>query len=248
MEAWKQNSSVAQQISQWMQERVDEASAQGIVLGLSGGVDSAVVAGLARRAVGKNVLGVLMPCHSQPLDAELAHLAAEAFGIETMTVDLGPVYDTFVAALPEGSTLARANLKPRLRMATLYYVANARNYLVAGTGNKAELMVGYFTKHGDSGVDMLPLGDLYKQQVWELAREIGVPQPIIDRPPTAGLWPGQTDEGEIGMTYVALDAILAALAEGQEPDAGPDDVAQVRHMIAASAHKRVMPPICQVRS
>lgn len=237
---------IADQIGQWMAERVAEASAQGVVVGLSGGVDSAVVAGLARRSVGENVLGTLMPCHSQPVDTEYAHLVAQAFDIKTVAVDLGPVYDTFVAALPEGSELARANLKPRLRMATLYYIANTRNYLVAGTGNKTELMVGYFTKYGDGGVDMLPLGDLYKRQVWELAREIGVPQPIIDRPPTAGLWPGQTDEGEMGITYAALDVILAALAEGREPNADSDDVTRVRRMMAASMHKRALPPICQV--
>lgn len=234
---------IADQIGRWIRERVEKAGAEGIVVGLSGGVDSAVVAGLARRAVGENVLGVLMPCHSQPVDAEYARLVAEALDIKSTTVELGPVYDALVAALPEGPALAQANLKPRLRMATLYYIANTRNYLVAGTGNKAELMVGYFTKHGDSGVDMLPLGDLYKWQVWELAREIGVPQPIIDRPPTAGLWPGQTDEGEMGITYAALDAILAALAKGREPDADPENVEKIRRMIAASAHKRALPPI-----
>ena len=238
--------SIADQISQWLRERVEEAGAEGIVVGLSGGVDSAVVAGLARRAVGENVLAVLMPCHSRPVDAEYAHLVAEAFDIKTIVVDLGPVYDAFVAALPEGSGLAQANLKPRLRMATLYYMANTRNYLVAGTGNKTELMVGYFTKYGDGGVDMLPLGDLYKWQVWELGREIGVPQPVIDRPPTAGLWPGQTDEGEMGITYANLDAILAALAEGKEPVADPADVEKVRRMMAASAHKRALPPICRI--
>lgn len=238
--------SVAEQISQWMRERVEEAGLGGIAVGLSGGVDSAVVAGLARRAVGENVLGVLMPCHSQPVDAEYARLVVEKFDLETVTVNLEPVYDVFIAALPEGSDLARANLKPRLRMTTLYYIANTRNYLVAGTGNKTELMVGYFTKYGDGGVDMLPLGNLYKRQVWELAREIGVPQPIIDRPPTAGLWPGQTDEGEMGVSYATLDAILAALAEGQEPNADPSDVAQVHRMMAASAHKRALPPICEV--
>jgi NAD+ synthase len=238
--------SSANQISQWMRERVKEADAQGIVVGLSGGVDSAVVAGLARRAVGKNVLGVLMPCHSQPVDAEYALLVAEEFDIKIASVDLGPVYDTFVAALPEGSDMAYFNLKPRLRMTTLYYIANTRNYLVAGTGNRAELMVGYFTKYGDGGVDMLPLGGLYKGQVWELAREIGVPQPVINRPPTAGLWPGQTDEGEMGITYAALDAILTALAKGREPDADPVDVEKVRRMMGASAHKRTQPPICEV--
>lgn len=238
--------SSANQISQWMCEHVKEAGAQGIVVGLSGGVDSAVVAGLARRAVGENVLGVLMPCHSQPVDAEYARLVAEEFDIKTTSVDLGPVYDTFVAALPEGSDMAYFNLKPRLRMTTLYYIANTRNYLVAGTGNRVELMVGYFTKYGDGGADMLPLGGLYKGQVWELAREIGVPQPVIDRPPTAGLWPGQTDEDEMGITYAALDAILAALATGREPDADPADVKKVRRMMDASAHKRTQPPICEV--
>jgi NAD+ synthase len=248
------NLSIADQIGQWMREHVKDAGAEGIVVGLSGGVDSAVVAGLARCAVGENVLGALMPCHSQAVDAEYAHLVAETFDIKTVTVNLGPVYDTFIATLPQGIVpcpircfdLAQANLKPRLRMATLYYMANTRNYLVAGTGNKTELMVGYFTKYGDGGVDMLPLGDLYKWQVWELAREIGVPQPVIDQPPTAGLWPGQTDEGEMGITYADLDAILASLAEGNEPVADPADVEKVRRMIAASAHKRALPPICRI--
>ena len=239
--------SIADYISHWMRQRMQEADAQGIVVGLSGGVDSAVVAGLAQRAVDQNILGVLMPCYSQPLDAEYARLAADTFGIKTLMVDLGPVYNSFLAAVGGGPDLARANLKPRLRMATLYFIANARNYLVAGTGNKTELMVGYFTKYGDGGVDMLPLGDLYKREVWALAREIGVPQPIIDRPPTAGLWPGQTDEGEMGITYAALDAILGTLAEGKEPDADSADVAMVRRMVTASAHKRALPPICEIQ-
>jgi len=238
--------SIADRIGGWMRDQVNAAGMRGIVLGLSGGVDSAVVAGLASRALGENVLGVLMPCHSQPVDAEYAHLVADTFHIKTVTVDLGPIYDAFVAALPEGPDLAQANLKPRLRMATLYYMANARGYLVAGAGNKSELMAGYFTKYGDGGADILPLGDLYKGQVWALAREIGVPQPVIGRPPTAGLWPGQTDEGEMGITYAALDAILAALAEGQEPKADPGDVNRVRRMVAASAHKRALPPICAI--
>ncbi len=237
---------LADKISQWMRERVQAAGAQGLVFGLSGGVDSAVVAGLARRAVGENVFGLRLPCYSEPVDAEYARLVAETFDIKTATVDLGPAYDALVAALPQGSDLARANLKPRLRMTAWYFIANSRNYLVAGAGNKTEIMVGYFTKFGDGGVDMFPLGDLYKWQVWELAREIGVPQPIIERPPTAGLWAGQTDEGEMGITYAALDAILSALAEGRKPDADPDDVARVRRMMATSAHKRALPPIYQV--
>ncbi len=234
---------LATQIAQWMAERVKAAGARGIVVGLSGGVDSAVVAVLAQRAVGENVLGVLMPCHSQPVDGEYARLLADAFHIETITVDLGPAYDALIAALPPGSELAQANLKPRLRMATLYFLSNARNYLVAGTGNKSELMVGYFTKWGDGGCDLLPLGGLYKTHVWDLACELGIPDEIISRPPTAGLWPGQTDEGEMGITYAELDATLAAIERGDTSSCDPATLSKVQAMVERSAHKRALPPI-----
>jgi NAD+ synthase len=148
--------------------------------------------------------------------------------------------------LPEGTPLARANLKPRLRMATLYYLAQSRSYLVAGTGNKPEIVVGYFTKYGDGGVDVEPLGDLYKWQVRALARELGVPQPVIDRPPSAGLWVGQTDEGEMGITYDELDAALAAIETGQTTAMDPALLARVQGMMSDSAHKRATPPTCPV--
>lgn len=135
---------LANYISEWIKEKVEEAGAEGIVLGLSGGVDSSLTAALAKRALGDKVLGLLMPCHSDPTDLEHARLVADKFGIETGYVDLGPVFDSLIASLPRGSKMAVANLKPRLRMATLYYFANSRNYLVAGTGNKSELTVGYF--------------------------------------------------------------------------------------------------------
>jgi NAD+ synthase len=158
-------------------------------------------------------------------------------------VDLAPAYDALVAALPPGSDLARANLKPRLRMSTLYFVANARNYLVAGTGNKSELMVGYFTKWGDGGCDLLPLGGLFKTHVWDLACELGVPEGIILRAPTAGLWPGQTDEGDMGVSYAELDATLAAIERGDTSSCEPTTLEKVQAMIAGSAHKRALPPI-----
>jgi NAD+ synthase len=238
--------SLANQIAEWIKEQVQIAAAEGLVVGLSGGVDSACVAGLSARAVGaRAVLGVLLPCHSDPIDAQYAHLAAQAFELETVTVNLAPIYDALSAALPPTQErLAQANLKPRLRMTALYHIANARNYLVAGTGNKSELLIGYFTKHGDGGVDIEPLGDLYKRQVYELARELGVPQPIIDRPPTAGLWPGQTDEDEMGLSYDTLERALLALESGD--DGGLDRLAldKVRRMVSASAHKRALPPVC----
>ncbi len=234
---------LANQIAAWIAEQVSAAGAQGVVVGLSGGVDSSVVAVLAQRAVGEHLLGLLMPCHSQPVDGEYARLLADTFGIETITVDLGPAYDALIAALPPGSDLARANLKPRLRMATLYFVANTRNYLVAGTGNKSEIMVGYFTKWGDGGCDLLPLGGLFKTHVWDLACELGIPEEIISRPPTAGLWVGQTDEGEMGITYAELDAALAAIERGDVSSCDPATLAKVQEMIARSAHKRALPPI-----
>jgi len=228
-----------------MAAQVRQAGAQGLVVGLSGGVDSAVVAVLGQRAVGDDLLGVLMPCHSLPEDGELAGLLARTFGLPTLTVDLTPVYDSLLASLPPGSALARANLKPRLRMTTLYYLANERNYLVAGTGNRSELMMGYFTKYGDSGVDMLPLGGLLKTQVWELARALGVPEAIVNRAPSAGLWPGQTDEGEMGITYAVLDRTLLALERGDTDEIDPATLMKVQDKIARSAHKRALPPIFQ---
>jgi NAD+ synthase len=239
--------SLADKITTWLKGYAAQAGCDGYVVGLSGGIDSACTAALCRRAVGANVLGVLMPCHGSTEDAEMAYLVAEAFDLQTIVVDLGPVFDVLVAALPADlSEMAMANIKPRLRMATLYALAQTHNYLVAGTGNKSELMAGYFTKYGDGGVDVEPLGDLYKWQVRDLGRELGVPQPIIDRPPSAGLWPGQTDEGEMGLTYDELDAALAAIEAGRTGVIEPALLARVRRMIAGAAHKLAMPPVCQV--
>jgi NAD+ synthase len=217
----------------------------GYVVGLSGGIDSACTAALCQRAVGDQVLCVLMPCHSVPEDTEMAHLVADALRLQTVTVDLAPAYDALVAALsPDVSDLARANIKPRLRMATLYALAQTRGFLVAGTGNRSEVAIGYFTKYGDGGVDLEPLAGLYKWKVRLLARELGIPQVVIDRPPTAGLWLGQTDEDEMGITYKDLDAALAAIESGETEGLDPTLLSRVREMMAASDHKRATPPIC----
>lgn len=237
----------ADQIVTWLRDYAARAGARGYVVGLSGGIDSACTAALCGRAVGENTLAAWLPCHSPPEDAPMARLVAQAFGLTMVTVDLGPAYDALVGALPgEAAGLARANLKPRLRMAAWYALAQSRGYLVAGTGNKTEILVGYFTKYGDGGVDVEPLGDLFKSEIRELARGLGVPQAVIDRPPSAGLWPGQTDEGEMGMTYADLDATLAASETGATDGVDPALLRRVRHMIAASEHKRALPPICRV--
>lgn len=240
--------SLPDRIASWLRQQLAAASAEAFVFGLSGGVDSATAAALAMRAVGtQRVLGALLPCHSQPDDARLGQLVADTFGIPLVTVDLTPAYDALTAALPpSGHPLAAANVKPRLRMISLYYLAQARSGLVLGSGNRTELEVGYFTKHGDGGADLLPLGDLYKTQVWELARELGVPAEVVERPPSAGLWPGQTDEGEMGITYAELDRVLMALASGDTAGIAPDVLEKVRAMIAASAHKRALPPLFRV--
>lgn len=235
----------ADKIATWLRDYATGAGARGYVAGLSGGIDSACTAVLCRRAVGDHLLGVLMPCHSPADDAHMARLLAGAFAIPTVTVALEPAYDALLEALPPGaSALARANIKPRLRMATLYALAQTHGYLVAGTGNKSEIAVGYYTKYGDGGVDLEPLGGLYKGQVRLLARQLGIPQPVIDRPPSAGLWEGQTDEEEMGITYDALDSALAAIESGMTVDLDPALLARVQRMIAGSAHKRSMPPIC----
>jgi NAD+ synthase len=238
---------VSSTIQAWLRDYAAQAGAAGYVVGLSGGIDSACTAVLCQRAVGGNLLAALLPCQGPADDIEMALLLANTFGIKTITVDLAPVYHAALASLPPGlSQLATANLKPRLRMATLYALAQTHGYLVAGTGNKSEIAVGYFTKYGDGGVDLEPLGDLYKSQVRLLAREIAIPQPIIDRPPSAGLWPGQTDEDEMGLTYDQLDRTLIAIEQGHTDQVDPADLHQVRRMMATSDHKRKLPPICPI--
>ncbi|MDD2927937.1 MAG: NAD+ synthase [Candidatus Omnitrophica bacterium] len=231
----------------WIRKKAKDAKAKGIILGLSGGIDSAVVCALSKEAVGKeNVLGLFMPCHSHSRDIKDAKIVAGKLKIKTRSVNLSGVYDSFLRVLPKGSNLALANLRPRLRMAALYYFANKFNYLVCGTGNKSELMAGYFTKYGDGGVDILPIAGLLKKDVRRLAKELGIPVQIITKAPTAGLWPGQTDEKEMGITYNELDDILYRLEHKQKQRAAKGKVAKVERMIAKSGHKRNMPEICNI--
>jgi NAD+ synthase len=234
-------------IISWIKKQIKDAGAQGIVLGLSGGIDSAVVCALAKEAVGrKNVLGLFLPCHSHVQDIKDARIVAKQLGVKTNTVDLSKVYDNFLKILPKAKHLASANLRPRLRMTTLYYFANKYNYLVCGTGNKSELMAGYFTKYGDGGVDILPIANLLKKDVRRLAKELKIPEHIITKAPSAGLWPGQTDEGEMGITYNELDDILYRLENKKKQVANRVKVDKVKGMIERSKHKRYMPEICKI--
>ena len=234
---------LAEHLTEWIRAEVTAGDGRGAVFGLSGGIDSAVVAALAKQAFPHHSLGVVLPCHSDPRDAEDGALVAHHFGVPSATVDLGPVYDLLLeqlagssSDLPE-SRLATANLKPRLRMTALYAFANQLGYRVLGTGNRSELAVGYFTKYGDGGADLLPLGGLVKSEVRDLARSLGVPARIMTKPPSAGLWADQTDEAEMGLTYEELDAYLLTGA------ASPAVKAKVDAMNAASEHKRALPRI-----
>ncbi|HJW76446.1 MAG TPA: NAD(+) synthase, partial [Thermoleophilia bacterium] len=210
---------LAAHLSAWIADTVTSSGGKGAVFGLSGGLDSAVVAALCKRAFPNHALGLLMPCHSEPVDAEDARLVAHHFGVASASVDLTETFDALFARLSETLTdlgedaLAQANIKPRLRMTTLYAFASHLDYRVVGCGNRSELAVGYFTKYGDGGSDLLPLGNLTKTRVRELAQHLDVPRRIIDRPPSAGLWPGQTDERDMGLTYAALDAYLSGASD-----------------------------------
>ncbi len=246
----------AEKIAFWLKDRAAQAGARGFIFGLSGGIDSAVVARLCQMAAPGHVLGVLLPCHSQELDEAHGRLVATAFDIPVARVDLGATFDTllatvrgsvkglpaYVEAIDIKQQLPGANIKPRLRMTSLYFLANSLNYLVAGTGNRSEIELGYYTKYGDGGVDLLPIGNLLKSEVRALARDLGVPAPIIEKAPSAGLWADQTDETEMGFTYELLEVYLA-----QGRSAVPADVAaRIEKLHSSSEHKRALPPTAPI--
>jgi len=234
---------LADKLTSWIRDKVLAAGYKGVVAGMSGGLDSSVLAVLCYRAFPQSMFGVLMPCYSSQEDREHALATASKFSIPTKTVVLDTVFDTLLQVLPSDkgdpavSRLAKANLKSRLRMLTLYYFANQLKYMVVGAGNRSELAVGYFTKYGDGGVDILPLGNLVKRQVRELASFLGIPQQIIDKPVSAGLWQGQTDEAELGFTYEELDRYLVT------GEASDELIEKIKPMIAAADHKRLPPPV-----
>jgi NAD+ synthase len=250
------NTDLLQQVlTGFIRDEVHKVGREHVVLGLSGGVDSALVAFLAARALGpEQVTAVIMPYRtSNPESAADAELVVRATGIRCRTVDITPQIDAYFAEFPDASPLRRGNKMARERMTILYDLSTVLNALVLGTSNKTELFLGYGTIHGDLASAINPIGDLYKTQVWALARAAGVPERIVTKHPSADLWAGQTDEAELGFTYADVDELLHFLIErryhhDELAALGFDAkfVARVEELVARSQYKRRMPLIAKV--
>ena len=225
----------------FIREMLAKSGAKGIIFGNSGGKDSALVAALSSYAT-ENVLGVMMPCASKRNfgeDLEDAKKVAEKYGVPCLTVDLTEVREKLIAAVGEPLTTkgALSNIAPRLRMTTLYAIAAEKGYLVAGTGNASERYMGYFTKYGDGGCDFNPIADLTATEVFDFLRYLGAPAHVVEKAPSAGLFEGQTDEKEMGVTYAEIDDYIAGKPVSEEAK----KIIERYHR--SSLHKMTMPPI-----
>ncbi len=234
----------------FIRSTVDRIGCKGVVVGLSGGIDSATVTKLCVDAIGpENVLNVFMPSRVTPAeDYKTTSDLSALWGTEYRVVDIQPAVDALAAVLLSGkeTPLERGNISARCRMIVLYNLAKKRDYVVMGTSNQSEIMMGYFTKFGDGACDVTPMANLYKTEVRQLARLIGVPEPVIAKPPSAGLWEGQTDESEMGITYADLDGILYDLEQDRTvsqiaSDTGlpEDEVVRIRDRVRSMEHKRL---------
>ncbi len=247
---------VRETIVKGLREFLKETGLKGLVLGMSGGVDSSLAAALAAQAVGpENVHALLLPevGLSSPEGIRDAEEWAKTLGVNYQRVDINPFLEPLSRIPWERSKVAVMNAKPRIRMLLLYDLANSKGLIVVGAGNKTELLLGYFTKHGDGACDVLPLGDLYKTQVWQLAEHVGVPERIVKKVPTAELAPGQTDEGEMGLSYRMADVVLHLCVEkGRPPEEAEamgiprETVENVLQRVKANAHKRTPPRVIKV--
>ncbi|KPJ72297.1 hypothetical protein AMJ52_06810 [candidate division TA06 bacterium DG_78] len=234
---------IAKKIVEWLQATLNETTAKGYVLGMSGGLDSTVCAALIKKAT-ENCLGLILPIETDVREIDDASEVTAVLNVKSQYIDLTSVYTSLIKFLPNSNRIALGNIKARLRMVVLYYYANLNNYLVCGTGNKTEISLGYFTKFGDGACDVLPLGDLYKFEVRALATSLGIPEKIIKKVPSAGLWQGQTDEGEIGFSYEEIDKTIQAIQKGE---ARGEIGEKLHEMIKKSEHKRKLPKICYLK-
>ncbi len=236
---------LVEKLASWIRDTVLAAGCKGVVIGMSGGIDSSVLAVLCHQAFPQSTLGIFIPCYNSQTEAEHAQAVATQFSIPTRIVRLDSVFDALLKVLPDDKAdpainrITKGNLKARLRMLTLYYFTNQLNYMVVGSSNRSELSIGYFTKYGDGGVDIVPLGNLVKGQIRELACFLDIPQQIIDKPPSADLWEGQTDEDELGFSYEELDRYLIT------GEANDELKKKIETMIANNYHKRQPPPVAR---
>jgi NAD+ synthase len=240
---------------QFLRDESHNAGFQHGVIGLSGGVDSAVSAFLTAEALGKeNTIAVLMPYKaSSPKSVEDAKAVVDRLGIRSEVVDISAMVDAYCDAKGVTDRVRRGNVMARMRMIVLYDISAKERALVVGTSNKTEIMVGYGTLFGDTASAINPIGDLYKTQVWQLARDLGVPPQIVEKTPTADLWEGQSDESELGFTYARLDSLLFHLVDERRNDEEllklgfePEFIAKVKSMIQKNQFKRRPPLIAKV--
>jgi NAD+ synthase len=250
------NTDLARQILvEFLRTEIQRAGFRRGVIGLSGGVDSALACYLAAEALGpENVLAVRMPYKSSaPESYAHAELVVRATGVQERTLPVTPMADALFELVPDAGSIRRGNVFARLRMILLYDQSAEFQGLVIGTGNKTEILLGYTTLYGDSACALNPLGDLYKTQIRQLARAVGVPEVILAKPPSADLWVGQTDEGELGFTYEQVDRLLMLLVDGRySPQACVEQgfptafVEQVLERIRHNQYKRLPPPIAKL--
>lgn len=242
-------------IGRFLREELGKSGLDGFVAGLSGGVDSALACALAVRAVGpERVHAVKLPYRtSSPSSEAHADLVASALGLDVGRIDISPVVDAFYTGRPDASALRRGNYMARVRMACLFDLSAERRSLVLGTSNKTEVLLGYGTWYGDTACSLNPNGDLYKGQVWQLSRHLGLPREVVEKAPSADLWPDQTDEGEMGLTYAEADAVLYLLAdEGLTVEQvvsagfGLDRVEKILGMMERNAFKRRLPAVAKL--
>jgi len=241
-------------IETFIQTRVKDAGAQGVVLGLSGGIDSATSLALAVSSLGSDkVKGLIMPFkESESISLALDH--ANTLNVKTKEYSIASIVNSYKEVTPSySSTASEGNLHSRVRMSLLYGEAFSSNTLVMGTSNKSELLVGYYTKWGDGASDFLPMGDLYKSQVYALAKDLNIPEAILKRVPTAELWEGQSDEEELGIDYPTLDKILLGLERqlsvneiSSNTGISIESISRIDNFIKLSIHKRVFPPVCKI--
>ena len=246
--------SIEDRIKRFIKDYVKKCGSSGVVLGVSGGLDSSTTAALASLSLGSNkVLGIMMPEEEtyNVTEVEHAKLVAKKFRFDLQIIDISPTLRAYYKSLPiyeAADRLSRGNLKARVRMVYLYYYANKLNRLVCGSSDKSETMMGYFTKWGDVAADISPLMDLYKTQVRQLALHLGVPKEIVAKPPTPALWVGQLAEEELGVKYETLDMILYGLEHFMKPEEIAEQldltikfVSEIRKRWLAAEHKRRLP-------